>query len=72
MAWIPFLGCAAWYLSLLTSLGIVNGFLFALVAKRKWDIPGGKAVDAYGRVVIASNVGYGLFALVHLVLVRAL
>jgi hypothetical protein len=59
-------------LFILTLFGITNGLLFALVAERKWGIPRGKATGAYARVVVASNVGYGLFALVYLALVGGL
>ncbi len=56
----------------LTSLGVVSGLLFSLIAKRTKGIPWGKAAGAYALVVLASNVGYGLFALAYLALVGRL
>lgn len=56
----------------LTSLGIVSGFLFTLIARYRKSIPWRKAAEAYALVVIVSNVGYGLFALSYLALVGGL
>lgn len=53
-------------------LCIFSGYRFALIARRRLDIPREKAIKAYALAVIASNVGYGLFALIYLALVGAL
>ncbi len=65
-------GIVALVLLALTSPGIVSGFLFAWSVRRSMGIPWGRAAGAYALVVIASSVGYGLFALAYLALVGGL
>ena len=50
----------------------IFNFLFALFVRRREGIPWGKAIGAYALIAIMSGLGYGLFALVYLVLMGGL
>lgn len=65
-------GIAAIVLFILASFGIVSGFLFVRHARHRTGTPWRRAAGAYALVIATSSVGYGLFVLVYLALVRGL